>query len=55
MSNGKYLKLGSVRDVKDKARSKATCSTLEDIILDFIADMPDNADVHVEVSEDLWK
>lgn len=73
MSEGKYIKLGTVKEVRDntgqtvmrmlgggpvpgkKPVSMTDYSVMERKIRKFIEDMPEDADVHIEVSKDLWR
>lgn len=59
MSSGKYTKLGTVREVKELCEGidfdNAPLPLIVDKILDYIEKCPDDADVHIEVSQDLWR
>ena len=67
MSEGRYTRLGTVSQVRDRMGQKITTqrkgapaevidhSPLERSILSFIDGMPPDADVHIEVSKDLWR
>ena len=67
MSEGKYTKLGTVNAVRHgmgqtiiTQRGGAPAevreySAMEQKILKFLEGMADSADVHIEVSKDLWR
>jgi len=67
MSEGKYIRLGTVNGIRHgmgqtiiTQRGGAPAevreySQMEQTILKFLEGMPDDADVHIEVSKDLWR
>ena len=74
MSEGKYIRLGTVQEVKgsmgqivmkrlmggpvpggSKPVPVTGYSSTEQAIMKFLEGMPDDADVHIEVSKGLWR
>lgn len=67
MSEGKYIRLGTVNGIlrgmgqtiiTQRGGAPAEVreySSLERAIMKFLEGMPNDADVHIEVSKDLWR